>query len=101
MFLPRFNFPEETFSRIGHKVAKHVLVKISSMKISYNIYNIYNRNLRNDTRCLEKDRVVEMILATFLSNIFFLVFYINIHPSCSKIRTEYFNIKIRLLFRET
>ena len=22
MFLPRFNFPKDTFSRIGHKVAK-------------------------------------------------------------------------------
>ena len=56
MFLPRFNFPEETFSRMGHKVAKHVLVKISSMKISYNIYNIYNRNLRNDTQSMFRER---------------------------------------------
>ena len=56
MFLPRFNFPEETLSRICHKVAKLVLVKISSTKISYNIYNIYNRNLRNDAQCLERDR---------------------------------------------
>ena len=43
----------------------------------------------------------ETILATFLINIFFLVFYVNIKPSCSKIRMEYFNIKLRLLFRET
>ena len=56
MLLPRFTFPEETFSRIGHKVPKHVLVKISSTKISYNICNIYNRNLRNDAQCLARDR---------------------------------------------
>ena len=55
MFLPRFNFPEETFLRTGYKVAKHVLVKISSTKISY-IHNIYNRNLRNDAQCLETER---------------------------------------------
>ena len=56
-------------------------------------------------RCLEKERVgvrvVVTILATFLINIFFLVFYVNIQPSCPKTRMEYFNIKIRLLIRET
>ena len=56
-----------------------------------------------DDRCLERERKREglTILATFLINIFFLVFYINIQPSCSKTRMEYFSIKIRLLFRET
>ena len=49
----------------------------------------------------EKNRVGETILATFLINIFFLIFYVNIQPSCSKVRMEYFNIKIRLLFWET
>ena len=63
-------------------------------------------------RCLERQRerdrererengVGATILATFLINIFFLVFYVNIQPSCSKTKVEYFNIKIRLLFRET
>ena len=56
-------------------------------------------------RCLEKERVgvrVEVtILVTFLINIFFLDFYVNIQPSCPKTRMEYFNIKIRLLIRET
>ena len=52
-------------------------------------------------RCLEKERVGVTILATFLINIFFLVFYVNIQPSCPKTRMEYFNIKIRLLIRET
>ena len=55
--------------------------------------------------CLEKERVgVRVgvtILATFLINIFFLVFYVNIQPSCPKTRMEYFDIKIRLLIRET
>ena len=50
MFMPRFNFPEEAFSRIGHKVQKYVLVKISSTKIF--IYDIYNRSLRNDARSM-------------------------------------------------
>ena len=49
----------------------------------------------------KKKKVGATILVTFLINIFFLVFCVNIQPSCSKIRMEYFNIKIRLLFRET
>ena len=56
MFLPRFNFPEETFPRIDHKATKHVLLKISSTKISYNIYNIYNRYLRNDAQLIFRER---------------------------------------------
>ena len=55
-------------------------------------------------QCLDrkkKNRIGATILATFLINIFFLVFYVNIQPSFSKTRIEYFNIKIRLLFRET
>ena len=56
-------------------------------------------------QCLEKKRVgVRVgvtILATFLINIFFFVFYLNNQPSCPKTRIEYFNIKIRLLIRET
>ena len=49
----------------------------------------------------QKSRVGVAVLATFLINIFFLIFYVNIQRSCSKTRTEYFNIKIRLLIRET
>ena len=49
----------------------------------------------------EKDRVGAMILASVLIDIFFLVFYVKIQPPCSKTRMEYFNIKIRSLFRET
>ena len=45
----------------------------------------------------EKNRVGAMILATFLINIFLM----RNQQSCSKTRIEYFNIKIRLLFRET
>ena len=58
-------------------------------------------------QCLEREsgretnRIGATIFATFLINIFFLVFYVKIQPSCSKTRMEYFNIKIRLLFRET
>ena len=52
-------------------------------------------------QCLEKERVGVTILATFLINIFFLVFYVNIQPSCPKTRMEYVNIKITPLIRET
>ena len=55
-------------------------------------------------QCLErakKCKVRVIILATFLINIFFLIFYVNIQPSCFKIRMEYFNIKIRLSIRKT
>ena len=78
------------------------------MKISY----IYNRNFRNDARSIFRERERERerekkngvgatILGTFLVNIFFLVFYVNIQPSFSETRIECFNMKIRLLFRET
>ena len=63
-------------------------------------------------RCLERDRdrdrdrergvrVGVTILATFLINIFFLVFYVNIQSSSPETRMEYFNIKIRSLIWET
>ena len=42
-------------------------------------------------RCLEKrgrNRVGAAILAIFLINIFFLVSYVNIQPSCFKTRME-------------
>ena len=49
-------------------------------------------------QCLKRERkknkVGAMILAIFLINIFFLVFYVNIQPSCSKTRIEYFNMKL-------
>ena len=55
-------------------------------------------------QCLEKEgvgvRVGVTILATFLINIFFRVFFVNIQTSCHKTRMEYFNIKIRPLIRE-
>ena len=86
---------------------KHVLVEISSTEISYNVYNIYNWNLRNDTWLIFVDREKEKkhragatISATFLINILFIVFCVSIQPSCCKIGMEYFNIKIRLLIRE-
>ena len=56
-------------------------------------------------RCLEKERVGVRVgvtvLATFLINIFFLVFYVNIQSSSPETRMEYFNIKIRSLIWET
>ena len=53
-------------------------------------------------RCLQRHRQTDrQRQATFLISIFFLVFYVNIQPSCPKTRMEYFNIKIRLLIRET
>ena len=56
---------------------------------------------RDRDRRRERWQVGAMILATFLINTFFLVFYANIQASCSKARMEYFNIKIRLLIRQT
>ena len=55
-------------------------------------------------QCLErqkKSKVVKMILATFLINIFSIVFYVKVQPSCSKTRMEYFSIKIGLFIWET
>ena len=56
-------------------------------------------------RCFEKERVGVRVgvtvLATFLINIFFLVFYVNIQSSSPETRMEYFNIKIRSLIWET
>ena len=57
MFLPRFNFSKETFSKIGQSQI-YVLVKISSTKIPYSIYNIYNRYLRNDMQSMFRERGV-------------------------------------------
>ena len=98
---PNLIFRKRHFQELTTKSQKHVLVKISSTKMSYNIYNIYNRHLRNDARSIFRDREREKILATFQINISFLVFYVNMQPSCSKTKREYFNIKIRLLIRET
>ena len=98
---PNLIFRKRHFQELTTKSQKHVLVKISSTKMSYNIYNIYNRHLRNDAQSIFRDREREKILATFQINILFLVFYVNIQPSCSKTKREYFNIKIRLLIRET
>ena len=59
-------------------------------------------------RCLQRERERQRQTdrqterqATFLISSFFLVFYVNIQPSCPKTRMEYFNIKVRLLIRET
>ena len=92
---------------LATKSQKHVLVEISSTEISYNVYNIYNWNLRNDAWLIfgdrekeKKNRAEAKISATFLINILFIVFSVSIQPSCCKIGMEYFNIKIRLLIRE-
>ena len=55
---------------------------------------------RETDRQTQTDRQTER-QATFLISSFFLVFYVNIQPSCPKTRMEYFNIKVRLLIRET
>ena len=54
--MPQFNIPEDTFSRNGLKIAKICSCENSSTKISYNIYNIYNRNLRNNARSMFRER---------------------------------------------
>ena len=71
-------FWKRHFQELATKLQKHVLVKISSTKMSYNIYNIYNRHLRDDARSIfrerQREREREKILATFQINILFLVF---------------------------
>ena len=89
MFLPRFNFPEEAFSRIGSKVAK-----------TCSCENFFHEKYLIREKKRESLGVGTKILATFLINIFFLVYYVNIQPSPYKTRMEYFKIKIRLI-RET
>ena len=90
-------FRKRHFRELTTKSEKHVLLKMSSTKTSYKIYNIYNRNLRNVVWSIFRERERKKILATFLINIFFPVFYVYIQPSCSKSRMEYFNINIKLL----
>ena len=110
-------FRKRHFRKLVTKSQKHVLIKISSTKIPYNIliyyfnynillfykipyniYNIYNRYLNNDARSKsqregEKSRVGAKILATFLIIILFLAFYVN-NKSCSKTKMEYLNKKL-------
>ena len=74
-------FRRRHFRKLSVISQNHVLVKISSTKISYGICNIYNRYLRNDGQSMFRERVGVTILATFLINIFFLLFYVNIQPS--------------------
>ena len=63
--------------------------------------------LRNDAQLVfretekkEQRFKEQQIFAFFLISIFSIVFYVNIQPSGSKIRTEYFNIRIILLIRD-
>ena len=64
--------------------------------------------LRNDAQLVfretekkEQRFKEQQIFAFFLISIFSIVFYVNIQPSGSKIRMEYFNIRIILLIRDT
>ena len=50
-------FPKRHFRKLATKSQKHLLVKISSTKMSD---NIYNRNLRNDARSMFKVREIEV-----------------------------------------
>ena len=56
MFLPRINFLEDTFSRIDHKVTKTCSCKYFFHEDIYNIYNINNRNLKNDALSMFRER---------------------------------------------
>ena len=55
----------------------------------------HNQYFEKEREKKNNNKVGTMILATFLINIFFLVFYVNIQPSCSKTRMEYFKIKLQ------
>ena len=103
-------FRKRNFWELVTSLEKHILVKISCAKISYHIYNIYNKYFRNDRQSVFRERererereskVETTIVATFLINIILIVFCINIQPSCCKTIMEYFNIKIWLLIKET
>ena len=54
----------------------------------YSIYNIYNMCLRNDAQSMfretGKNQGKSNNSCHFLINIFFLIFYVNIQPCCSK-----------------
>ena len=51
--------------------------------MSYNIYNMYNRNLRNDAQLIFREGERERERNHF-SDQYFPVFYVNIRPSFSK-----------------
>ena len=91
MFLPQFNFQEDTFLRIGHKVPKTCSCENFLHKTSYK---------RESKRGRVGEGEGATILVTFLINIFYLVYYANIQPSWSKTKLEYLNIKVRLLIWE-
>ena len=74
---------------------------MSKMQISGNVFYVLDHTRQTEKK-KKKNRVGAVIFVTFLINIFFLVFYVNIQPSWNNNGImEYFNIKIRLLIRET
>ena len=70
------------------------------MKLSCNIY-IYDKYLREREREREREKQGRGNDSCHFCDQYFLDFYVNIQPCCSKTRIGYFNIKIRLLIRET
>ena len=49
-------FRKQHFQKLAVKSQNHVLVEISSTKMSYGIYNIHNRDLRNDGQSMFTER---------------------------------------------
>ena len=70
------------------------------MKLSCNVY-IHDKYLREREREREREKQGRGNGSCHFSDQYFLVFFVNIQPSYSKTKMGYFNIKIRLLIRET
>ena len=97
MFHPQFNFPEETFSKIGHKFAKTCSFE------NFFYENILYSYLTRD-RWLERRGKKQGKGSGFshFSDQYFLPCFLCKHPTIMfQKKNGYFNIKIRLLIRET
>ena len=74
-------FREQHFRRLAIKLQNHVLVKISSTKISYGIYNICNRYLRNDGQSMFRKREGRGNNSCHFSDQYFLPCFLCKHPT--------------------
>ena len=72
-------FRKRHFRELTTKSEKHVLLKMSSTKTSYKIYNIYNRHLRNVVWSIFIER--EKKDSSNFSDQYFLPSFLCIHPT--------------------
>ena len=84
MFLLDLIFRKRYFRELATKSQKHVLVKISSTEIHYIIYNIYNRNFRNEARSIfgkEREKQGRGNDSCHFSDQYFLPCFLCKHPT--------------------